>query len=73
MPLIYAFVAQGTTVLAEYTPFHGNFSAVALECLQHLQTGNTGCVKHVLSGRSQSMLDHASQLLGAVDGRLLFC
>jgi len=39
MPLIYAFVAQGTSVLAEYTPFHGNFNSVALECLQHLQPG----------------------------------
>lgn len=40
MPLVYSFVArQPSTVLAEYTPFHGNFSTVALECLQHLQPG----------------------------------
>eukprot|EP00878_Enallax_costatus_P007194 GHUV01007538.1.p1 GENE.GHUV01007538.1~~GHUV01007538.1.p1 ORF type:complete len:223 (+),score=61.72 GHUV01007538.1:317-985(+) len=38
MPLIYSFVARHpSTVLAEYTPYHGNFNTVALECLQHLQ------------------------------------
>ncbi|GFR41750.1 hypothetical protein Agub_g2505 [Astrephomene gubernaculifera] len=36
MPLIYAFVARETTVLAEYTPFSGNFNTVAIECLQKL-------------------------------------
>ncbi|KAG2452182.1 hypothetical protein HYH02_003213 [Chlamydomonas schloesseri] len=36
MPLIYAFVARGTTVLAEYTPYSGNFNTVAIECLQKL-------------------------------------
>jgi hypothetical protein len=42
MPLIYAFVAQGNTLLVDYTPsFQGNFNTVALECLQHLQPGKT--------------------------------
>ncbi|KXZ50451.1 VAM2/VAMP72 protein [Gonium pectorale] len=36
MPLIYAFVARETTVLAEYTPYSGNFNTVAIECLQKL-------------------------------------
>jgi hypothetical protein len=45
MPLIYAFVAQGTTVLAEYTPFHGNFNTVALEVLQHVQPGTTAAAQ----------------------------
>lgn len=53
MPLIYAFVAQGTSVLAEYTPFHGNFNSVALECLQHLQPGQDKititCDKHTFN------------------------
>lgn len=31
MPLIYSFVARGTTVLADYTSFTGNFSTVALQ------------------------------------------
>lgn len=37
MPLIYSFVSRDTTVLAEYTPFTGNFTTVALECLQKIQ------------------------------------
>jgi hypothetical protein len=37
MPLIYSFVARGTTVLAEYTSYNGNFNTVALECLQNLK------------------------------------
>ncbi|KAF8690579.1 hypothetical protein HU200_040946 [Digitaria exilis] len=31
--LIYAFVARGTAVLAEYTEFTGNFPAIATQCL----------------------------------------
>ena len=31
MPLIYAFVARGTTVLAEHTSHSGNFATVAAE------------------------------------------
>jgi hypothetical protein len=31
MPLIYAFVARGTTVLAEHTGHSGNFATVAAE------------------------------------------
>lgn len=34
MPLVYAFVARGTTVLAEHAAYAGNFKSVALECLQ---------------------------------------
>jgi vesicle-associated membrane protein 72 len=36
MPLIYSFVARETTILAEYTPFSGNFNTVAIECLQRI-------------------------------------
>ncbi|EFJ39880.1 hypothetical protein VOLCADRAFT_70298 [Volvox carteri f. nagariensis] len=36
MPLIYALVARETSVLAEYTPYSGNFNTVAIECLQKL-------------------------------------
>lgn len=36
MPLIYSFVARGTTVLAEYTAYSGNFKTVAIECLQNV-------------------------------------
>eukprot|EP00850_Spirogloea_muscicola_P012899 SM000085S23249 [mRNA] locus=s85:183998:185686:- [translate_table: standard] len=38
--LIYSFVARGTTVLAEYTAFSGNFSTIALQCLQKLPPAN---------------------------------
>ncbi|KAJ1288753.1 hypothetical protein BS78_02G112200 [Paspalum vaginatum] len=39
--LIYAFVARGTAVLAEYTEFTGNFPAIAAQCLQRLPTGSS--------------------------------
>jgi len=38
--LIYSFVARGTTVLAEYTAFSGNFSQIAVQCLQKLPANN---------------------------------
>lgn len=38
--LIYSFVARGTTVLAEYTSFTGNFSTIANQCLSKLPPGN---------------------------------
>lgn len=38
--LIYSFVARGTTVLAEYTAFSGNFSTIAVQCLQKLPANN---------------------------------
>ncbi len=40
--LIYSFVARGSIVLAEYSPFNGNFNQVALECLNsgHFAAGN---------------------------------
>ncbi|KAL8104773.1 hypothetical protein AgCh_028814 [Apium graveolens] len=38
--LIYAFVARGTVVLAEYTEFSGNFTTVAQQCLQKLPSTN---------------------------------
>lgn len=34
--LIYSFVAKGTIVLAEHTSFSGNFSTIAVQCLQNL-------------------------------------
>ena len=38
--LIYSFVARGKTVLAEYSVFAGNFSQVAVQCLDRLQSEN---------------------------------
>ncbi|OAY77255.1 putative vesicle-associated membrane protein 726 [Ananas comosus] len=38
--LIYSFVARGTVILAEYTEFKGNFTAIASQCLQKLPASN---------------------------------
>ncbi|KAA0043249.1 vesicle-associated membrane protein 722-like protein [Cucumis melo var. makuwa] len=38
--LIYAFVARGTVILAEYTEYSGNFNSIAFQCLQKLPTAN---------------------------------
>ncbi|MQL73023.1 hypothetical protein Taro_005376 [Colocasia esculenta] len=39
-PLIYSFAAKGTVVLAEHTSFSGNFSTVAVQCLQKLPSSS---------------------------------
>ncbi|KAG0569263.1 hypothetical protein KC19_6G078200 [Ceratodon purpureus] len=39
--LIYSFVARGTTVLAEYTAYTGNFSTIAGQCLEKLPPANS--------------------------------
>eukprot|EP00891_Asterochloris_glomerata_P001061 jgi/Astpho2/1061/Aster-07445 len=53
MPLIYAFVARATTVLADYTSFTGNFSTVAIQCLEKCPTDNSKftftCDKHTFN------------------------
>ncbi|KAK9830315.1 hypothetical protein WJX72_010959 [[Myrmecia] bisecta] len=41
MPLIYSFVARGTTVLADYTSYTGNFRDVSLQCLSKCPTDNS--------------------------------
>lgn len=38
--LIYAFIARGNVVLAEYTEFSGNFNSIAYQCLQKLPASN---------------------------------
>uniref|UniRef100_A0A7S0RW97 V-SNARE coiled-coil homology domain-containing protein n=1 Tax=Chlamydomonas leiostraca TaxID=1034604 RepID=A0A7S0RW97_9CHLO len=53
MPLIYAFVSRDTTVLAEYTPYTGNFNTVAIECLQKLNNPESkftiACDRHTFN------------------------
>ncbi|KAL0917488.1 hypothetical protein M5K25_012553 [Dendrobium thyrsiflorum] len=39
-PLIYSFMAKGTVVLAKHTSFSGNFSTIAIKCLQKLSPNN---------------------------------
>lgn len=38
--LIYSFVARGSVVLSEYSAFTGNFSSIAVQCLQKLPANN---------------------------------
>uniref|UniRef100_A0A0D6R2N3 V-SNARE coiled-coil homology domain-containing protein n=1 Tax=Araucaria cunninghamii TaxID=56994 RepID=A0A0D6R2N3_ARACU len=38
--LIYSFVARGNVVLAEHTSFSGNFSTIAIQCLQKLPSNS---------------------------------
>ncbi|KAK4493260.1 hypothetical protein RD792_017862 [Penstemon davidsonii] len=38
--LIYSFVAKGSVVLAEHTPYSGNFSTIAVQCLQKLPSSS---------------------------------
>ncbi|XP_062091752.1 vesicle-associated membrane protein 727 [Humulus lupulus] len=44
--LIYSFVAKGHVVLAEHTSFSGNFSTIAVQCLQKLPSNSS---KHTYS------------------------
>ncbi|KAL3647331.1 hypothetical protein CASFOL_008299 [Castilleja foliolosa] len=39
--LIYSFVAKGNVVLAEHTPYSGNFSTIAVQCLQKLNSNSS--------------------------------
>ncbi|KAK4359909.1 hypothetical protein RND71_022138 [Anisodus tanguticus] len=39
--LIYSFVARGTVVQAEHTPYSGNFSTIAVQCLQKLPSNSS--------------------------------
>ncbi|CAJ2630821.1 unnamed protein product [Trifolium pratense] len=39
--LIYSFVAKGTVVLAEHTQYTGNFSTIAVQCLNKLPSNST--------------------------------
>ncbi|KAL6129582.1 hypothetical protein ACLB2K_072932 [Fragaria x ananassa] len=46
--LIYSFVAKGSVVLAEHTSFSGNFSTIAVQCLQKLPSSSTSVMLQVL-------------------------
>ncbi|GBG65164.1 hypothetical protein CBR_g49960 [Chara braunii] len=52
-PLIYSFVARGTTVLAEFTAYTGNFSQLAVQCLEKLPPNNNkftySCDRHTFN------------------------
>ena len=44
MPLIYSFVARGSTVLADFTSYTGNFSTVALQ-VRITRQNTRGCTR----------------------------
>ncbi|KAK4756107.1 hypothetical protein SAY87_009864 [Trapa incisa] len=56
--LIYSFVAKGTVVLAEHTSYSGNFSTIAVQCLQRLPSNNSkytySCDGHTFNFLSDS-------------------
>jgi hypothetical protein len=43
MPLIYGFVSRGSTVLADYTSYSGNFATVAVQCLEKVPKNDGKC------------------------------
>jgi vesicle-associated membrane protein 72 len=53
MPLIYSFVARGTTVLADYTAYTGNFSVVAIQALEKGAQGNNAKFTYSCDGHSK--------------------
>ncbi|XP_050365231.1 vesicle-associated membrane protein 727 [Argentina anserina] len=65
--LIYSFVAKGGVVLAEHTSFSGNFSTIAVQCLQKLPSSSTkytySCDGHTFN----FLLDNAFVFLVVAD------
>jgi hypothetical protein len=52
MPLIYSFVARGTTVLADYTAYTGNFSVIAIQALEKGSQGSNAKFTYSCDGHS---------------------
>ena len=52
MPLIYAFVARGHTVLAEYTSYSGNFATIAAQVCESGALSRGTCAKAHWGSRS---------------------
>ncbi|OWM87658.1 hypothetical protein CDL15_Pgr022771 [Punica granatum] len=53
--LIYSFAAKGTVVLAEHTSYSGNFSTIAVQCLQKLPS-NSGKYTYSCDGHTFNFL-----------------
>jgi vesicle-associated membrane protein 72 len=75
--LIYSFVAKGSVVLAEHTAFSGNFSTIAVQCLQKLPPNSTrstySCDGHTfnfLVDRGFGMFNASFLLIFAASARL---
>eukprot|EP00890_Picochlorum_soloecismus_P001994 jgi/Picsp_1/2796/NSC_01022-R1_r-snare vamp72-family len=56
MPLIYSFVARGTTVLADYTAYTGNFSVIAIQALEKGSQGNNAKFTYSCDGHTFNYL-----------------
>eukprot|EP00898_Chlorokybus_atmophyticus_P006580 jgi/Chlat1/6923/Chrsp52S06599 len=66
MPLIYSCISRGSVVLCEYTAFSGNFSTVALQCLQKLPDQQNGgrftytCDRHTFNYLTQGTFTYTA-------------
>ncbi|GLT57039.1 hypothetical protein SLA2020_300420 [Shorea laevis] len=65
--LIYSFVAKGNVVLAEHTSYSGNFSIIAVQCLQKLPS-NSGKYTYSCDGHMFNFLiDNGFVFLAVAD------
>jgi hypothetical protein len=58
MPLIYAFVARRTTVLAEFTNYSGNFSTIAIQVRTRANTAR--CARDTVARGSNDEVPDAN-------------
>ncbi|CAK9313359.1 unnamed protein product [Citrullus colocynthis] len=65
--LIYSFVAKGTVVLAEHTSFSGNFSTIAVQCLQRLPSNSSKCTYSCDGHTFNFLLDSGFVFLAVAD------
>ena len=65
MPLIYSSVSRGTTTVAEYAAFSGNFNSVAKDFLERAGK-NEGKFTYTVDGHTFTFLTRAGlgELLG---------
>ena len=56
MPLMYALISRGLTVLCEYTSFSGNFSTVAVQCLSKVNQQKSEKVTFTCDGHTFNFL-----------------
>lgn len=73
--LIYSFVARGNIVLAEYSSFSGNFSQLAVQCLQKLPPTNNKftytCDRHTFNYLVEDGYGKPIEILAASDGSFI--
>ena len=65
MPLIYGFVARGTTVLADYTAYTGNFSVIAVQALEKGSQGSNAKFTYSCDGHSTYRIHYRKYIAAA--------